>query len=151
MNMSCDVTKCHVYVRTFLVVFLKCGMKGQTEKDEYVSSQQNYKISWWHRSADRSVYLKGSFVIVLRVRHVNYIGLLNIRIESGKITNARIHLSSNWRGKNPDYFKECQLDVLVLNRAIVFGIYQVEYTLSPNLLIGLHVNYKWWLWCHFES
>ena len=147
MDTSRDVTVSHFYVRIFfVVVVLKCGMNGQAEKD-YDSSKQNYmKISLWHRSADRFVYLKRSFVIVLRVRHVNYIGLLNIRIESGKITNARIHLSSNWRGNTPDYFKQCQLYVLVLNRAIVFGAY-----LSLNLLIGLHGNYKWWLWCHFEG
>ena len=41
--------------------------------------------------------------------------------------------------------------MLVLNRAIVFGIYQVEYTLILNLLKGLYVNYKWWLRCHFEG
>ena len=48
--------------------------------------------------------LKGASVIVLRVRHVNYNWITEYkRIESGKVTNAQMHLSSNWRGKNPDY------------------------------------------------
>ena len=102
MNTSRDVTIRHVYDITLLVlVFLKCEMNGQTEKDEYVVHKttwkfldgidqlisreawrcgtQNYtKISWWHRSADRSVYLKAPFVIVLIVLNVNSSGLLNI-------------------------------------------------------------------------
>ena len=47
MDTSRDVTISHVYDITLLmVVFLKCGMNGQKERDEYDSStQNNAKIS----------------------------------------------------------------------------------------------------------
>ena len=60
--------------------------------------------------------------------------------------------SLTWKkSRFQNYFKECQLDMLFMNSAIVFGTYQVEYTLILNLLKGLNFNYKWWLRCLFEA